>query len=90
MVLYCSKGIPSNELFNIYYSKKHERLENRTKKYVLKDVEIQKYNIGNFRSFQRTKDIDVSSQIHTCYALIRGLHNEHIEPFKPFVVGYLI
>ena len=61
-----------------------------TKKYIIEDVETQKYVIGNFRKFQMTKDRDLSSQIHDYHMLINDLVIEDIKLLEPFVSGYLI
>ena len=41
--------------------------------------ELRKYVIGNFRNFQRTEDINLSSQIHDYYLLINDLAIEDIK-----------
>ena len=88
-------AIPStliNELFDVYYQYKvaKEIWDALTKKYIVEDVETQKYTIGNFRKFIMTKDRDVSSQIHDYHMLINDLATEDIKLPEPFLAGYLI
>ena len=65
----------SNELFYIYcqFRVAKEIWDIMNKKYVLEDVGTKKYAIGNFRNFQMTEDIDVSSQIHEYHLMINDL-----------------
>ena len=65
----------SNELFYIYcqFRVAKEIWDIMNKKYILEDVGTKKYAIGNFRNFQMTEDIDVSSQIHEYHLMINDL-----------------
>ena len=82
----------SNELFYIYcqFRVAKEIWDIMNKKYILEDVGTKKYAIGNFRNFQMTEDIDVSSQIHNYHMFINDLAIEDIKLPEPFLVGYLV
>ena len=84
-------NILTNELFDVYcqYKVAKEIWDALNKKYIVEDVETQKYAIGNFRKFQMTKDRDVLSQIHDYHMLVNNLVTEDIKLPEPFVASYL-
>ena len=85
-------NILTNELFDVYcqYKVAKEIWDALNKKYIVEDVETQKYAIGNFRKFQMTKDRDVLSQIHDYHMLVNDLVTKDIKLLEPFVASYLI
>ena len=80
------------ELFDVYCQYKVAKgiWDAMTKKYIIENARTQKYAMGNFRKFQMTKDIDVSSKIRGYHMLINDLVIEDIKLPQPFVVDYRI
>ncbi|KAG8375750.1 hypothetical protein BUALT_Bualt10G0132800 [Buddleja alternifolia] len=67
----------SNELFDVYCLMKHahEIWDSLVNKYVIEDVGIKKYVIGNFLGYQMTDDKVVSAQIYEFHIIVGKLAN---------------
>ncbi|EOY31174.1 Gag-pol polyprotein, putative [Theobroma cacao] len=68
-------NMPSNELFDVYnpYKEAKQTWDSMVAKYIAKNVEKQKFVIGNFYYWGMTDDKNIKSQINEYHKLVGDL-----------------